>query len=58
MTVKTDVFSFGVVLSELITGKRALFRDSQEANKMKSLITVVSQTLFWEKIQKDMKERN
>ncbi|XP_027362216.1 lysM domain receptor-like kinase 3 [Abrus precatorius] len=40
VTVKTDVFAFGVVLSELITGKRALFR---EANNMKSLITVIGQ---------------
>jgi len=41
VTIKTDVFAFGVVLSELITGKRALFRDSKQAN-MKSLVTVVS----------------
>ncbi|KAL9327995.1 hypothetical protein ACSQ67_002998 [Phaseolus vulgaris] len=43
VTIKTDVFAFGVVLSELITGKRALYRDSQQANNMKSLVTVVSQ---------------
>ncbi|XP_058772289.1 lysM domain receptor-like kinase 3 [Vicia villosa] len=42
VTIKTDVFAFGVVLSELITGKRALFRDNQEANNMKSLIAVVN----------------
>ncbi|OIV93060.1 hypothetical protein TanjilG_20722 [Lupinus angustifolius] len=42
VTVKTDVFAFGVVLSELITGKRALFRDSKETTKMKSLIAVVN----------------
>ncbi|RDX80786.1 LysM domain receptor-like kinase 3, partial [Mucuna pruriens] len=43
VTIKTDVFAFGVVLSELITGKRALFRDNQEAKNMKSLVTVVDQ---------------
>ncbi|KAG6422614.1 hypothetical protein SASPL_119193 [Salvia splendens] len=41
VTTKTNVFAFGVVLAELITGKRALIRDNQEPNKMKSLITVV-----------------
>lgn len=42
MTSKTDVFAFGVVLAELITGHRALLRDNRESTKMKSLITVVS----------------
>ena len=42
VTHKTDVFAFGVVLAELITGQRALFRDNREPGKMKSLITVVS----------------
>lgn len=42
VTHKTDVFAFGVVLGELITGQRALFRDNLEPAKMKSLITVVS----------------
>ncbi|KAI9390495.1 hypothetical protein POPTR_008G187500v4 [Populus trichocarpa] len=41
VTSKTDVFAFGVVLAELITGQRALLRDNRERNKMKSLITVV-----------------
>ncbi|KAH7570348.1 hypothetical protein JRO89_XS05G0091100 [Xanthoceras sorbifolium] len=41
VTAKTDVFAFGVVLAELITGQRALSRDNREPTKMKSLITVV-----------------
>ncbi|KAF9677880.1 hypothetical protein SADUNF_Sadunf08G0153700 [Salix dunnii] len=41
VTSKTDVFAFGVVLAELITGQRAISRDNGESNKMKSLITVV-----------------
>ncbi|KAG8366081.1 hypothetical protein BUALT_Bualt17G0038800 [Buddleja alternifolia] len=42
VTIKTDVFAFGVVIAELITGQRALVRDNQEPNRMKSLITVVN----------------
>lgn len=42
-TTKTDVVAFGVVLAELTTGQRALIRDNQAPNKMKSLITVVSE---------------
>jgi hypothetical protein len=45
MTSKTDVFSFGVVLAELITGQRALARDNGQPNKMKVLVSVVSSDL-------------
>ncbi|MCL7050125.1 hypothetical protein MKW94_022303, partial [Papaver nudicaule] len=39
-TSKSDVFTFGVVLAELITDQRALIRKTQEPEKMKSLISV------------------
>ncbi|XP_010924244.2 lysM domain receptor-like kinase 3 isoform X1 [Elaeis guineensis] len=41
MTTKTDVFAFGVVIAELITGHRALLRDNKEPTKMKSLISIM-----------------
>ncbi|KAK9080514.1 hypothetical protein SSX86_000272 [Deinandra increscens subsp. villosa] len=40
-TSKTDVFAFGVVLAELITGQQALARDKQEPNKLKTLVSVI-----------------
>ena len=46
MTAKTDVFAFGVVLAELVTGQRALIRDNREPTRMKSLITLVSQPVL------------
>ncbi|XP_077253554.1 lysM domain receptor-like kinase 3 [Tasmannia lanceolata] len=48
MTSKTDVFAFGVVLAELITGQRALIRDNREPGKLKSLITTVYATFCQE----------
>jgi hypothetical protein len=41
MTTKSDVYAFGVVLAELITGLRALIRDNKEVNKTKSIISIV-----------------
>lgn len=45
VTTKTDVFAFGVVLAELITGQRALIRDNREPKRMRSLVSVVSRPL-------------
>lgn len=45
VTTKTDVFAFGVVVAELITGQRALIRDNREPKRMKSLVSVVSRPL-------------
>lgn len=42
MTTKADVFAFGVVLAELITGRHALLWDNKEPTKMKSLISIVN----------------
>ncbi|KAM1129064.1 hypothetical protein ACFX2I_038850 [Malus domestica] len=41
MTSKTDVYAFGVVVAELITGQSAIFRDNREPKRMKSLISVI-----------------
>ncbi|GFZ03886.1 protein kinase superfamily protein [Actinidia rufa] len=43
-TCKTDVFAFGVVLAELITGQRALVHDNREPKKTKSLVSLMYAT--------------
>ncbi|KAK2989730.1 hypothetical protein RJ640_030223, partial [Escallonia rubra] len=40
-TSKTDIFAFGVVLAELITGHRAIIADTREPTKLKSLSSLM-----------------
>ncbi|CAI0547451.1 unnamed protein product [Linum tenue] len=42
ITTKTDVFAFGVVLAELITGRNAVVHDHLQPSGMKSLAMTVS----------------
>ncbi|XP_004300916.1 PREDICTED: lysM domain receptor-like kinase 3-like [Fragaria vesca subsp. vesca] len=41
MTSKSDVYAFGVVLGELITGQRAIIRDNREPKRMRSLVSIL-----------------
>ncbi|KAF0918989.1 hypothetical protein E2562_027626 [Oryza meyeriana var. granulata] len=54
MTTKSDVYAFGVVLAELITGLRALVRDNKEANKTKSLISIMRKAFKPEDLESSM----
>ncbi|XP_020705880.2 lysM domain receptor-like kinase 3 [Dendrobium catenatum] len=55
-STKTDVFAFGVVIAELITGRRALTRDSKEATKMKSLVPVMKAVFIGEDPERGIEE--
>ncbi|KAG2589239.1 lysM domain receptor-like kinase 3 [Panicum virgatum] len=54
MTTKSDVYAFGVVLAELITGLRALIRDNKEVNKMKSLIAIMRKAFKSEDLENSL----
>ncbi|XP_040376029.1 lysM domain receptor-like kinase 3 isoform X2 [Oryza brachyantha] len=54
MTTKSDVYAFGVVLAELITGLRALVRDNKEANKTKSLISIMKKAFKPEDLESSL----
>ncbi|KAM0900929.1 hypothetical protein ACQ4PT_020316 [Festuca glaucescens] len=56
MTTKSDVYAFGVVLAELITGLRALVRDNKEANKTKSLITIMRKAFKTEYLESSLEK--
>jgi len=56
MTTKSDVYAFGVVLAELITGLRALVRDNKEANKTKSLITIMRKAFKTENLESSLEK--
>lgn len=54
MTTKSDVYAFGVVLAELITGLRALIRDNKEVNKMKSIISIMRKVFKSEDLESSL----
>ncbi|ONM41523.1 LysM domain receptor-like kinase 3 [Zea mays] len=54
MTTKSDVYAFGVVLAELITGLRALIRDNKEVNKTKSIISIMRKAFDSEDLERSL----
>lgn len=54
MTTKSDVYAFGVVLAELITGLRALIRDNKEVNKTKSIISIMRKAFNSEDLERSL----
>ncbi|AQK91789.1 lysM domain receptor-like kinase 3 [Zea mays] len=54
MTTKSDVYAFGVVLAELITGLRALIRDNKEVNKTKSITSIMREVFKSEDLERSL----